>query len=212
MVNGLSVLGWGVGGIEAEAAMLGQPYSMLLPEVIGVRFTGKLKEGVTATDLVLTVTQMLRKRGVVGKFVEFFGPGLASLSIADRATHRQHGAGIRRDLRLLPDRRRHHPLSDAIPAARPTRVALVEAYAKAQGMFHTKTTPDPVFTDVLKLELGSVEPSLAGPKRPQDRVPLKAVEERLCRGAGQGIQQERRDGQARAGRGPRARRSAMATW
>ena len=107
MVNGLSVLGWGVGGIEAEAAMLGQPYSMVLPEVIGVKLTGKLKEGITATDLVLTVTQMLRKRGVVGKFVEFFGPGLAGLTIADRATHRQHGAGIRRDLRLLPDRRRH---------------------------------------------------------------------------------------------------------
>ena len=111
MVNGLAVLGWGVGGIEAEAAMLGQPYSMLLPEVIGVKLTGKLKEGVTATDLVLTVTQMLRKRGVVGKFVEFFGPGLANLSIADRATHRQHGAGIRRDLRLLPDRRRDDRLS-----------------------------------------------------------------------------------------------------
>ena len=104
MVNGLAVLGWGVGGIEAEAAMLGQPYSMLLPEVIGVKFTGKLKEGVTATDLVLTVTQMLRKRGVVGKFVEYFGPGLANLSIADRATHRQHVAGIRRHLRLLPGR------------------------------------------------------------------------------------------------------------
>ena len=112
MVNGLSVLGWGVGGIEAEAAMLGQPYSMVLPEVIGVKLTGKLKEGMTATDLVLTVTQMLRKRGVVGKFVEFFGPGLAGLTIADRATHRQHGAGIRRDLRLLPDRRRHDRLSD----------------------------------------------------------------------------------------------------
>ena len=104
MVNGLSVLGWGVGGIEAEAAMLGQPYSMLLPEVIGVRLTGKLKEGVTATDLVLTVTQMLRKRGVVGKFVEFFGPGLANLTHRRPRHDRQHGAGIRRDLRLLPDR------------------------------------------------------------------------------------------------------------
>ena len=112
MVNGLSVLGWGVGGIEAEAAMLGQPYSMVLPEVIGVKLTGKLKEGMTATDLVLTVTQMLRKRGVVGKFVEFFGPGLGGLTIADRATHRQHGAGIRRDLRLLPDRRRYDRVSD----------------------------------------------------------------------------------------------------
>jgi aconitate hydratase len=174
MVNGLSVLGWGVGGIEAEAAMLGQPYSMLLPEVIGVRFNGKLKEGVTATDLVLTVTQMLRKRGVVGKFVEYFGPGLASLSIADRATlgnmSPEYGATcgffpIDDDtIRYLRDTGR--------PAE---RIALVLAYAKAQGMYHTKTTPDPVFTDVLKLELSSVEPSLAGPKRPQDRVPLKEV-------------------------------------
>jgi aconitate hydratase len=172
MVNGLSVLAWGVGGIEAEAAMLGQPYSMVLPEVIGVRLSGKLKEGITATDLVLTVTQMLRKRGVVGKFVELFGPGLASLSIADRATignmAPEYGATcgffpIDDDtLRYLAETNR--------PAA---QVALVDAYAKAQGMFRTKTTPDPIFTDVLKLELASVEPSLAGPKRPQDRVPLK---------------------------------------
>ena len=112
MVNGLSVLGWGVGGIEAEAAMLGQPLSMLLPEVIGFKLTGKLKEGVTATDLVLTVTQMLRKRGVVGKFVEFFGPGLAASDDRRPRHARQHGAGIRRDLRLLADRRRHHPLSE----------------------------------------------------------------------------------------------------
>ena len=174
MVNGLSVLGWGVGGIEAEAAMLGQPYSMLLPEVIGVRFNGKLKEGVTATDLVLTVTQMLRKRGVVGKFVEYFGPGLANLSIADRATlgnmSPEYGATcgffpIDDDtIRYLRDTGR--------PAE---RIALVLAYAKAQGMYRTKRTPDPVFTEVLKLELSSVEPSLAGPKRPQDRVPLKGV-------------------------------------
>src|SRR5712691_10537781 len=174
MVNGLAVLGWGVGGIEAEAAMLGQPYSMLLPEVIGVKLSGKLKEGVTATDLVLTVTQMLRKRGVVGKFVEYFGPGLAGLTIADRATlgnmSPEYGATcgffpVDDDtLKYLRDTNR----SDA-------RVALVEAYAKAQGMFRTKNTPDPVFTDVLKLELSSVEPSLAGPKRPQDRVALKEV-------------------------------------
>jgi aconitate hydratase len=174
MVNGLSVLGWGVGGIEAEAAMLGQPYSMVLPEVIGVRLTGKLKEGVTATDLVLTVTQMLRKRGVVGKFVEFFGPGLSSLTIADRATignmSPEYGATcgffpIDDDtLRYLRDTGR--------PEA---HIKLVAAYAKAQGMFRTKFTQDPMFTDVLKLELGSIEPSLAGPKRPQDRVPLKEV-------------------------------------
>src|SRR5262249_10852039 len=150
------------------------PYSMLLPEVIGVKLSGKLKEGMTATDLVLTVTQMLRKRGVVGKFVEYFGPGLAGLTIADRATlgnmAPEYGAAcgivpIDDDtLRYLRDTNR----SDA-------RVALVEAYAKAQGMFRTKNTPDPVYTDVLKLELSSVEPSLAGPKRPQDRVALKEV-------------------------------------
>src|SRR5713101_7159707 len=174
MVNGLSVLAWGVGGIEAEAAMLGQPYSMLLPEVIGVRLSGKLKEGITATDLVLTVTQMLRKRGVVGKFVELFGPGVANLSIADRATignmAPEYGATcgffpIDDDtLRYLTDTNR--------PAA---LVQLVAAYAKAQGLYRTKSTPDPVFTDVLKLELSQVEPSLAGPKRPQDRVALKEV-------------------------------------
>ena len=174
MVNGLSVLGWGVGGIEAEAAMLGQPYSMLLPEVIGVRFNGKLKEGVTATDLVLTVTQMLRKRGVVGKFVEYFGPGLASLSIADRATLGNMAPEYGATCGFFPiDEDTIHYLRDTGRAA--DRVALVLAYAKAQGMYHTKSAQDPIFTDVLKLELGSVEPSLAGPKRPQDRVPLRAV-------------------------------------
>jgi len=174
MVNGLSVLGWGVGGIEAEAAMLGQPYSMVLPEVIGVRFNGKLKEGVTATDLVLTVTQMLRKRGVVGKFVEYFGPGLASLSIADRATLGNMSPEYGATCGFFPID------DDTIRYLRETGrraedVALVLAYAKAQGMYHTKTAADPIFTDVLKLELASVEPSLAGPKRPQDRVPLKEV-------------------------------------
>jgi len=174
MVNGLSVLGWGVGGIEAEAAMLGQPLSMVLPEVIGFKFSGRLKEGVTATDLVLTVTEMLRKRGVVGKFVEFFGPGLAHLTIADRATlgnmSPEYGATcgfspIDDDtIRYLKDTGRS-----------PELVALVAAYAKSQGMFRVKTTPDPIFTDVLKLDLNSVEPSLAGPKRPQDRVALKEV-------------------------------------
>ena len=174
MVNGLAVLGWGVGGIEAEAAMLGQPYSMLLPEVIGVKLTGKLKEGVTATDLVLTVTQMLRKRGVVGRFVEFFGPGLANLSLADRATignmAPEYGATCgffpidAETIRYLRETGR----SEA-------RVKLVEAYAKAQGLYCTKNTPDPVFTDVLKLDLASIEPSMAGPKRPQDRVLLKEV-------------------------------------
>ena len=174
MVNGLSVLGWGVGGIEAEAAMLGQPYSMVLPEVIGVRFNGKLKEGVTATDLVLTVTQMLRKRGVVGKFVEYFGPGISSLSIADRATLGNMSPEYGATCGFFPiDDDTIRYLRET--GRKPETVALVLAYAKAQGMYHTKTTADPVFTDVLKLELASVEPSLAGPKRPQDRVPLKDV-------------------------------------
>jgi aconitate hydratase len=174
MVNGLSVLGWGVGGIEAEAAMLGQPYSMLLPEVIGVRLNGKLKEGVTATDLVLTVTQMLRKRGVVGKFVEYFGPGLAGLTIADRATLGNMSPEYGATCGFFPiDDDTIRYLSDT---GRPAdRIALVAAYAKAQGMYRTKNTPDPLFTDVLKLELSSVEPSLAGPKRPQDRIALKEV-------------------------------------
>src|ERR1700728_4845659 len=174
MVNGLSVLGWGVGGIEAEAAMLGQPYSMVLPEVIGVRFNGKLKEGVTATDLVLTVTQMLRKRGVVGKFVEYFGPGLADLTIADRATLGNMSPEYGATCGFFPiDDDTIRYLRDTARSA--DRIALVVAYAKAQGMYHTKNTPDPVFTDVLKLELSSVEPSLAGPKRPQDRIALKEV-------------------------------------
>jgi aconitate hydratase len=174
MVNGLAVLGWGVGGIEAEAAMLGQPYSMLLPEVIGVKLTGKLKEGVTATDLVLTVTQMLRKRGVVGKFVEYFGPGLANLTIADRATIGNMSPEYGATCGFFPvdDDTLKYLTDTGRPAA---LVALVAAYSKAQGMYRTKSTPDPIFTDVLKLELSQVEPSLAGPKRPQDRVPLKDV-------------------------------------
>jgi aconitate hydratase len=174
MVNGLSVLGWGVGGIEAEAAMLGQPYSMVLPEVIGVKLNGSLKEGVTATDLVLTVTQILRKRGVVGKFVEFFGPGVAELSIADRATLANMAPEYGATCGFFPiDEDTIDYLKTT--ARKDARVALVAAYAKAQGLYRTKNTPDPVFTEVLKLELGSVVPSLAGPKRPQDRVALKDV-------------------------------------
>ncbi|MGZ8299300.1 MAG: aconitate hydratase AcnA, partial [Rhodoplanes sp.] len=180
MVNGLSVLGWGVGGIEAEAAMLGQPYSMVLPEVVGMKLDGKLSEGVTATDLVLTVTQILRKRGVVGRFVEFFGPGLASLSIADRATIGNMAPEYGATCGFFPVD------TDTLEYLRGTgrsepRVKLVEAYAKAQGMFRTRNTPDPVFTEVLKLDLASVEPSLAGPKRPQDRVPLKSVKNGFAR-------------------------------
>jgi aconitate hydratase len=172
MVNGLSVLGWGAGGIEAEAAMLGQPMSMLLPEVIGVRLTGKLKEGVTATDLVLTVTQMLRKQGVVGKFVEFCGPGLDHLSIEDRATIGNMSPEYGATCGFFPidDDTVRYLQSTGRPAA---IVALVKAYAKAQGMFRTKKTADPAFTQLLKLDLATVEPSLAGPKRPQDRVLLK---------------------------------------
>jgi aconitate hydratase len=174
MVNGLAVLGWGVGGIEAEAAMLGQPLSMLLPEVIGFKLTGKLKEGVTATDLVLTVTQMLRKRGVVGRFVEFFGPGLDNMSIADRATIGNMSPEYGATCGFFPiDAETLDYLRDT--GRKEERVKLVEAYAKAQGMFRVKTTPEPAFTDVLKLDLNSVEPSLAGPKRPQDRVLLKDV-------------------------------------
>ncbi|MGE5759616.1 MAG: aconitate hydratase AcnA [Gemmatimonadota bacterium] len=174
MVNGLGVLGWGVGGIEAEAAMLGQPVSMLIPQVVGFRLTGKLAEGATATDLVLTVTEMLRKKGVVGKFVEFYGPGVATLPLADRATignmAPEYGAtcGIfpvdAETLRYLEFTGRPHE-----------QVALVEAYAKEQGLFHSADSPDAAYSDTLSLDLGSVEPSLAGPRRPQDRVSLAQV-------------------------------------
>ena len=171
MVNGLAVLGWGVGGIEAEAAMLGQPISMLIPEVIGFKFTGKLREGVTATDLVLTVTQMLRKKGVVGKFVEFYGPGLDDMTVADRATIGNMAPEYGATCGFFPiDQKTIDYLK--ITGRTPERVALVEAYAKAQGMWRTADTPDPVFTDTLALDLGDVQPSLAGPKRPQDRVTL----------------------------------------
>jgi aconitate hydratase len=171
MVNGLSVLGWGVGGIEAEAAMLGQPISMLIPEVIGVRLTGRLREGATATDLVLTITQMLRRRGVVGAFVEYFGSGIAELAIADRATIGNMSPEYGATCGFFPiDAETIRYLT--LTARDPARVKLVEAYAKAQGLWHDSNTPDPVFTDTVELDLGSVEPSLAGPRRPQDRVAL----------------------------------------
>jgi aconitate hydratase len=171
MVNGLGVLGWGVGGIEAEAAMLGQPVSMVIPEVIGFRLTGQLSEGATATDLVLTVTEMLRRKGVVGKFVEYFGDGLDRLPLADRATlgnmSPEYGAtcGIFPIDRLTLDYLR-------LTGRAPERIALVEAYAKAQGMWREAGAADPLFSDTLELDLASVQPSLAGPKRPQDRVAL----------------------------------------
>jgi len=176
MINGLGVLGWGVGGIEAEAAMLGQPVSMLIPEVVGFKLTGQLKEGVTATDLVLTATQMLRAKGVVGRFVEYFGPGLDSLSLADRATLAnmapEYGAtcgffGI--DDKTLDYMRLTGRSED--------NIALVEAYAKAQGLWRHAGMPDPVFTDTLELDMAGVVPSLAGPKRPQDKVVLTEVDD-----------------------------------
>src|SRR6188472_2708454 len=166
MVNGLSVLGWGVGGIEAEAAMLGQPLSMVLPEVIGFKLVGKLKEGVTATDLVLTVTEMLRKRGVVGKFVEFFGPGLDDLSIADRATIGNMAPEYGATCGFFPvDDDTLEYLQDTARTA--DRVALVAAYAKAQGLWRNAKSADPVFTDTLSLDMTTVEPCMAGPMRPQ---------------------------------------------
>ena len=171
MVNGLAVLGWGVGGIEAEAAMLGQPLSMLLPEVVGFKLHGELPDGVTATDLVLTVTQMLRKKGVVGKFVEFYGPGLNAMSVADRATLANMAPEYGATCGLFPiDAQTLDYLKSS--GRKPSRIALVETYARAQGTFRTRATPDPVFTDTLELNLGEVVPSLAGPKRPQDRVVL----------------------------------------
>jgi aconitate hydratase len=174
MINGLGVLGWGVGGIEAEAAMLGQPVSMLLPEVIGFRLTGKLREGVTATDLVLTVTQMLRKKGVVGKFVEFYGSGLSALTLADRATIGNMAPEYGATCGFFPvdaETIRYLTMSGRSES----RIALVEAYAKAQGMWRTSDSADPVFTDTLELDLGEVVPSMAGPKRPEGRVPLEGI-------------------------------------
>ena len=174
MVNGLGVLGWGVGGIEAEAAMLGQPVSMLLPEVIGFRLTGKLKEGVTATDLVLTVTQMLRKKGVVGKFVEFFGSGLSNMTLADRATIGNMAPEYGATCGFFPvdaETIRYLTMSGRAES----RIALVEAYARRKACGATRDSADPVFTDLLELDLGEVVPSMAGPKRPEGRQPLESI-------------------------------------
>ena len=174
MINGLGVLGWGVGGIEAEAAMLGQPVSMLIPEVVGFKLHGRLPPGATATDLVLTVTQQLRQKKVVGKFVEFYGAGLSSLSLADRATIGNMAPEYGATMGFFPvDNETVNYLR--FTGRDEQQVALVEAYTKAQGLFRTDDTPDPVFTDTLELDLGTIEPSLAGPKRPQDRVPLKVA-------------------------------------
>ena len=172
MINGLGVLGWGVGGIEAEAAMLGQPVSMLVPQVVGYKLTGKLREGATATDLVLTVTQALRKLGVVGKFVEFYGPGIAELPLADRATISNMAPEYGATCGIFPvdaETLRYLRLT----GRRDEQIALVEAYYKEQGLFHTGSSPEAEYTQTLELDLATVEPSVAGPKRPQDRVPLK---------------------------------------
>ena len=176
MINGLGVVGWGVGGIEAEAVMLGQPLYLLLPEVVGFELTGELPAGATATDLVLFVTQILRKEGVVGKFVEFFGPGLSRMTLADRATignmAPEYGATIGffpTDAETLDYLR--------LTGRTEAEVQLVERYYKEQGLFRTDDTPPPKFTKVLQLDMGTVEPSLAGPKRPQDRVALSDVKE-----------------------------------
>jgi aconitate hydratase len=187
MINGLGVFGWGVGGIEAEAAMLGQPLSMLIPEVVGFKLHGRLPEGATATDLVLVVTEMLRKKGVVGKFVEFYGTGLSSLSLPDRATIANMAPEYGATMGFFPVD------SETLAYLRFTgrdaaRVRLVEEYTKAQGIFRTDATPDPIYTDKLELDLASVEPTLAGPKRPQDRVPLrqsKAAFEKSLEGTAQ---------------------------
>ncbi len=174
MINGLGVVGWGVGGIEAEAAMLGQPVSMLIPQVIGFRLSGRLTEGATATDLVLTITQMLRAKGVVGKFVEFFGPGVSTLPLADRATIGNMAPEYGATIGIFPvDQETLRYLEFT---GRPReQVQLVEAYMKEQGLFHTPDAPEPVYTDTLELNLATVEPSMAGPRRPQDRVGLREV-------------------------------------
>ncbi len=183
MINGLGVLGWGVGGIEAEAAMLGQPMSMLIPQVLGVELHGELPEGATATDLVLTVTQMLRERGVVGMFVEFYGAGLAGLPIADRATIGNMSPEFGSTCAIFPIDAETLTYLE-LSGRRPEQIALVEAYAKEQGLWHEQSSEEPTFSDRISLDLGSVEPSLAGPKRPQDRVSLSgaqsAFREALC--------------------------------
>jgi aconitate hydratase len=178
MVNGLGVLGWGVGGIEAEAAMLGQPVSMLIPEVVGFRLAGALREGITATDLVLTVTEQLRQKGVVGRFVEFYGPGLDSMSVADRATIANMAPEYGATCGFFPIDQRTLDYF-ALTGRDAQRIALVKAYAQAQGLWRDASTPEPVFTDTLELDMSTIEPSLAGPKRPQDRVLLSEVDDQF---------------------------------
>src|ERR1019366_4898205 len=183
MINGLGVVGWGVGGIEAEACMLGQPATMLLPEVIGFKLIGKLPEGATATDLVLTATQMLRKKGVVGKFVEYYGDGLDHLSLADRATIANMAPEYGATIGVFPI---DHASLDYLRMTNrpPELVELVEAYAKAQGLFRVDGAPEPLYTDTLTLDLSTVVPSLAGPQRPQDRINLPDVKENFLKTLG----------------------------
>src|SRR5881409_1865423 len=175
MVNGLGVLGWGVGGIEAEAAMLGQPMSMLIPQVVGFKLSGELREGATATDLVLTVTEMLRDKGVVGRFVEFYGPGVANLPLADRATIGNMSPEFGSTCAIFPvDAETIRYLEFT---GRPKeQLELVESYAREQGLWHDEDSEEPTYSDTLELDLGDVEPSLAGPKRPQDRVSLTGAQ------------------------------------
>ena len=170
ILNGLGVLGWGVGGIEAEAAMLGQPLSLLIPRVVGFKLQGTLPEGATATDLVLRVTEMLRAKGVVGKFVEFFGSGISSLSLADRATLGNMSPEYGATCALFPVD--EETLAYLRFTGRAERAKIVEAYAKEQGLFHTAQSPEAIYSDTLELDLATVEPSLAGPKLPQQRIPL----------------------------------------
>ena len=201
MVNGLAVLAWGVGGIEAEAAMLGQPQSMVIPDVVGFRLTGKPREGVTATDIVLTVTQMLRKKGVVNKFVEFYGPGLDATALADRATIGNMAPEYGATCGFFPVDA--ETLSYLKMTGRDDhQLALVEQYAKAQGMFRTAATPDPICSDTLELDLGDVVPSMAGPKRPEGRVALEKVGAGFVDGARERVQEARRAEEARQGRRP----------
>ena len=201
MINGIGVVGWGVGGIEAEAGMLGQPVYFLTPDVVGVELTGKLNEGVTATDLVLTVTEMLRKEKVVGKFVEFFGEGAASLVGARPRDDRQHGARVRRDDGLLPGRRRDRRLPRAPPAAPPTEIDAFEAYFKAQGLFGIPRAGEIDYTKVLTLDLASIKPSLAGPEAPAGPHRARRAEadvHRALQQAGRGERLRQAGGRARA--------------
>ena len=204
MINGLGVLGWGVGGIEAEAAMLGQPISMLMPEVVGFRLTGAMPSGTTATDLVLTVTQRLREHGVVGKFVEFYGPGLGSLSVADRATIANMAPEYGATCGFFPvDAATLQYLRLTGRAAE--QVALVEAFMKEQGLFHDASSREAEYSSRVELDLGAVVPSLAGPRRPQDRVPLTDVRRSFERELDVDAARERQAAPRRARPAPRSR-------